>query len=397
MALVIIIMISGLTLKNSFASTLFQDSHSTRIIGVERLAELSSLYLDNNAGLSISEINWSNDGTAIFFETTGQDNIHHMWKMTLDGNSSHIEEIDFPYGKFSEIYGYKISSENELLFAAVPEYNGSDFEPGPANLYKLKLGENNITKLTDFTDPLSTTSISNFDWMPEENLAYETVTTIYPDDPNEPIGTVKTIWTSSSSDDERIHAIIWNGTESIVSRSMDASPDGENLAFGGDTRLRIFDNNDRNFTDIVSKDKWNAKGIYPSSPKWSGNSEFIVYWQTEYHEIPSSPLFPKDNITTWLRIASSDGSINEAVFRNPGPVLSSELPPAGISPDGRHIAVAIPYVPYNYANDDVNYGGIYLIELGSHVIPEYPYGILYVVGSLVSGTILLRYWHYRTH
>jgi hypothetical protein len=177
---------------------------------------------------------------------------------------------------------------------------------------------------------------------------------------------------------------------------MDASPDGNYLAFGGDTRLRIFDSRDGNFTDIASKDQWNAKGIYPSSPKWSENSEFIVYWQTEYHKLPSSPLFPKDNITTWLRIASSDGSINEAVFRNPGPILSSELPTAGISLDGRYIAVAVPYVPYNYADDDVDNGGIYLIDLGSHVIPEFPSGALIIIGPLVAGAVAARYWHHRT-
>lgn len=397
--MIILAILSISTLENSFASGLFQNSNSTRIVGIERLAELSSVYLDDSGGFRFSEINWSNDGNTIFVETTGQDNIHHMWKITLDGNnsSSHVEEINFPYDKFSEIYGFKLSFSGDMLFAAVPEYNGSEINPEPANLYKLRLGENNFTKLTDFTDPSSTSFISNFDWTSEGNIVYETVTTIYPADPDEPIDTIKTLWTTSaSSGGEIVPTMIWNGTESIVTRFMDASPDGNYLAFGGDTRLRIFDIRDGIFTDIVSKDQWNAKGIYPSSPKWSGNSEFIVYWQTEYHELPSSPLFPKDNITTWLRIASSDGSINEAVFHNHGPILSSELPTAGISPDGQYIAVAVPYVPYNYADDDVDNGGIYLIELGTHAIPEFPSGALVIIGPLVAGAVAVRYWHHRT-
>jgi hypothetical protein len=395
--MILVVMLSASAPENSFASGLFQNSSNTRIVDIERLAELSSVYLDDNGGFRFSELNWSSDGNAIFVETTGRDNIHHMWKIALDGNSSHIEQIDFPYDKFSEIYGFKLSFNGDMLFAAVPEYNGSEIYPEPANLYKLRLGESNFIKLTDFTDPSSTTFISNFDWMPEGNIVYETVTPIYPEDPNEPIDTIKALWTTlASSGGESVPTMIWNGTESIVSRFMDASPDGNYLAFGGDTRLRIFDSRDGNFTDIASKDQWNAKGIYPSSPKWSENSEFIVYWQTEYHKLPSSPLFPKDNITTWLRIASSDGSINEAVFRNPGPILSSELPTAGISLDGRYIAVAVPYVPYNYADDDVDNGGIYLIDLGSHVIPEFPSGALIIIGPLVAGAVAARYWHHRT-
>ena len=383
---------SGTRVEYSFASSLFQDSQSTKIIDIERLAELSSVYLDDDGGLRFSETNWSGDGSVIIFETVGQDNVNHLWKLTLNGNSSQIEELAFPYDKFSELYGLKASFD-DLLFAGVPEFNGSDVQPGTFNLYKFNLAENNITKLTDFSDA-STSTIANFDWMPEDNIVYETVTPIYPDDPNEPIGAIKTLWLLNTSQNTggQNPSILWNGSESIASRSMDASPDGKHLAFGGDTRLRVFDVNDKNFTDIVSKEQWSAKGIYPASPKWSSNSEFIVYWQTEYHELPSSTLFPKDNITTWLRIASSDGSINEAVFRNPGPVLSSELPAPAISPDGRFVAIAIPYVPYNYENDNAENGGIYLIELGSHVVPEFPLTVFVVSGALALITmIVFRY------
>ena len=387
--------------NNSMASTLFQESHSKRIVGIERLAELSSVYLDSNSGLLFSELNWSNEGDFIFFETTGQDNLHHMWKITLDGtNSSKIEKIDFPFEKFSEIYGYKISPEGEVLFAAVREYNGSDITPEPLNLYKIKLGEDAFAKLTNFDDPGSNTAISNFDWLPEGKIVYETVTPVYPEDPSEPIEAIKTLWTAGTIErngNQQTPTMLWNGSESIVTRWMDASPDGQYLAFGGENRLRVFDDDGRDFVDIISKEQLNAKGIYPGNPKWSSNSQFIAYWQTEYHEVPSSPLFPKDNITTWLRVVSKEGSIDEAVFQNPGPVLGSELPAAGISPDGRFIAVAIPYVPYNYANDDVEHGGVYLIELGPHVIPEYPPAVMLGIGALAVASMIfpLRYWHSR--
>jgi hypothetical protein len=81
-------------------------------------------------------------------------------------------------------------------------------------------------------------------------------------------------------------------------------------------------------------------------------------------------------------------SINEAVSRSPGPVLSSELPTPGISPDGRHIAVAIPYVTYNYSDDNASYGGIYLIELRTHVVPEFTSGALFGFGVLLAGVAL---------
>ncbi|HKU50156.1 MAG TPA: hypothetical protein VJP79_09415 [Nitrososphaera sp.] len=388
----------------SFASAAyFQESTSERIIGIERLAELSSVDTDV-VGLRISEIEWSRDGRTILFDTAGEDNIHHLWRISLfDGkNSSEIEKVDFPYSKFSEVYGYQISSNDELLFAAIPEYNGSDIDPGPANLYKIRLGEEgNFTRLTHLND--SSSYIANFDWMADgANIVYETQRGFYPEDPNEPIELIRALWITERDDHHGMELLLkprllWNGTESELPRSMDASPDGNYLAFGGDTRLVVFDMASKTFADIVTKEQWNATGIYPGAPKWSANGEYIVYWQTDYYQIPSStPLFPNDNITTWLRIASPDGLINEAVFQNPGPISSHDLPAAGISPDGRFIAVAVPYAPENYGDDDdIGYGGVYLITLGSHVIPEYPIGITILTAGALSIAALMTRLGYR--
>lgn len=268
-----------------------------RLVGVERFQELASVYSGNP--LTISEINWSHDGSFILFSTDFIDGSGKkvLWKITPDG----------------------------------------------------------------------------------KNIVYET-RQYYAENINTPYKERASILLADSVSGNIIRTL-WNGDSGY--ESLSTSPDGKKIALAGGTGLSILDIADGKITKLIEAERiqQNGKvvgGSRVNSPKWSDNGEFVVYWETAYQQAKPA--------NTNLKVVSLDGKINEKIFESPAMAESIEMPEVGISPDGKFIIAGVPFVPFNHPNDNIDNAGIYKIDLGAHVIPEFPYSTL-ISAIAISGII----------
>ncbi len=309
----------------------------------------------SNDGLWLSLLDWSSDGKFVLLAYKhyyAQGGSSEVFLGMMNPDTMEVETVDLPV-TFEGISIGKVSPSNDNILIS-GAYRNDDATGIDIFVYNMK-----TKTLTKITNGSTYPFFGSADWTAGENIVY--VDQIYDKLTHQSEGV--TIWLADPDGTKRE---LYTGPENIA--GLDVSPDGTKIAFAHplyplspSVQLAVFDMERKEVKPIT---KLGSIG----SPRWSPNSELIVY-----HEYGTSK--PGG---AWLWISNSDGSLNEYIYGGyPYSHYSSV-----ISPDGSFLLT------------DINNNQLARIEL-AQPIPEFPINLMIMtaiglIGMIVAFRFLAR-------
>lgn len=320
-------------------------------------------------GLSIGLLDWSSDGKFILFGYYSNGIKFGMMKP----DAMQVNKIDTPI----ESAGFtgsaaRLSPSNDSVLLS-----GREQKNDPIEVFRHDIREQKTVKIASIENK---NYVVSFDWMPDGNVVL-----------GEELHTEKfeyvgyNLWLADSSGNRIIRLYSWSfdpifpdypvNDERPRFLQFDVSPDGKKIAlvsykikgaFRTSYNLTVFDIEKKEFKKLL------IASSPIDSPRWSPNSEFIVYYL-------ASDVSTRGG---QLEISNVDGTVRQALHVG---IEDPRDEPATfvVSPDGRSLLVGIDSFPYE--------GGVvsrfFRLEF-TQAIPEFPLDLTAIIGIVLSGTIV---------
>jgi len=318
-------------------------------ISVEKIAEVSHA---NGSAPWFSLLDWSPNGD--FIVITYHD--YSEQRDTLGGSlaimspdAEEVKKIVLPI-KFESIITARISPSNDHILIGGSYYKDDNSRTG---LFVYNIQTGTITQITNGSDY----QYSGYaDWTAGENIVY--VDRVFDEITHESEGT--TIWLVDPDGSKRV---LYTGSEQLG--EMDVSPDGRRIVFvkplypfKPTSELTVFDMEKKEFRTVLESD-----GL--ASPRWSPNSELIIYNVYGTSKPGGSTL----------KIASVDGTLKEYLYGGVYNAPHNSL----VSPDGSFILF------------DLDNNQLAKMEL-MKPIPEFPINLMAITAiGLIGVLVAIRF------